>query len=744
MLRTVPRPLAVPAVLVCAWLVGCGKDGPVEPKPATKIEVVAGAGQTGGAGSSLPIKVAVKASDAQGGAVAGTVISAATESQGGGSVSPTSATTGVNGQAEFTWTLGSKIGIQVLTFTATSLPAVTASATGQTGAASTIFPVSDIFQFAVVSHAVSILPAVTVADAFGNPVAGVSVVFDAPVAGSVLGGTTATTDATGLARIGSWTIGPDAISYSVRALIGSGPAAGQSTVFEARGVPATAIAVEGIAQTANAGTAVTAPPGVRAAREDGSPLAGVGVTFAVVSGGGSIQGAGAVTGSDGIARASGWILGATPGSNRVDAQVAGLPAVAFTATGIAGVPSAITASSPTGLTGFFGNYVSVPPSVVVKDAQGRPVAGSTVTFQLLGADGQIVGTSQASDFLGRATLGGWRLGSGTSAAVSATDGAAPPVTFTATAGAPPASTFKIEVRYRSPADGCPTCQVPTAAEQAAFDLAAARWKQIILSGSAPYPVNEPASSCFPAMNETVDGLLIFANLVPIDGVNNILGSAGPCIVRDDHGFQPAVGLMRFDTADLVALGNLGMLNDVILHEMGHVLGFGTMWNFDPRPGELIPIGPDNPINALLTGAGGPDPVFTGPSTRGAFLGAVAVGRTFTGVPVPVENMFGLGTRDSHWRESTVSTELMTGFISNPGVPNPLSAFTAASFRDLGYIVNDAVTDEFTFQASLQAVPQLIMPTFGSGFQLREAAMTDPIIVIDRRGRRVATVSRFFQ
>ena len=277
---------------------------------------------------------------------------------------------------------------------------------------------------------------------------------------------------------------------------------------------------------------------------------------------------------------------------------------------------------------------------------------------------------------------------------------------------------------------------PTPAQTAAFDQAIAKWKGIILSGAAPYPVNEPLTSCFPAINETVNGLVIFANLVPIDGVNGILGRAGPCIVRDDRGFQPVVGIMEFDTADLIALEARGQLNDVILHEMGHVLGFGTMWDFDPGPPF---VSPTNPPNALLFGRGSSDPIFTGLSTRAAFLGAVAVGRTFTGVPVPVENTGGGGTRDSHWREATVVNELMTGFINN-GV-NPLSAFTATSFRDLGYVVNDAVTDPFTFQASLQAAPPPLLPSFGGGFQLIEGTLTDPIIVIDRRGRRVARVAR---
>ena len=41
---------------------------------------------------------------------------------------------------------------------------------------------------------------------------------------------------------------------------------------------------------------------------------------------------------------------------------------------------------------------------------------------------------------------------------------------------------------------------------------------------------------------------------------------------------PVLGLMKFDTADLDVLESGGLLQAVILHEMGHVLGFGTIWS----------------------------------------------------------------------------------------------------------------------------------------------------------------------
>ena len=104
---------------------------------------------------------------------------------------------------------------------------------------------------------------------------------------------------------------------------------------------------------------------------------------------------------------------------------------------------------------------------------------------------------------------------------------------------------------------------------------------------------------------------------------------------------------------------------------------------------------------------------------------------FSGNFVPVENIGGSGTRDSHWRESLVRNELMTGFLNSGD--NPLSIFTIGSLRDMGYVVNDAVADEFALLPLLRAAP-------GAGFEIREAPLADNILVI-RRGRVVRSIPR---
>jgi hypothetical protein len=92
--------------------------------------------------------------------------------------------------------------------------------------------------------------------------------------------------------------------------------------------------------TGPAGTAALERPSVIVRDENGNPLAGATVVFSVTSGDGAVSGASVTTGSDGVATVGTWTLGPTASTNTVDATVAGLPAVTFTAN--AGDPCKVT------------------------------------------------------------------------------------------------------------------------------------------------------------------------------------------------------------------------------------------------------------------------------------------------------------------------------------------------------------------------------------------------------------------
>ena len=236
------------------------------------------------------------------------------------------------------------------------------------------------------------------------------------------------------------------------------------------------------------------------------------------------------------------------------------------------------------------------------------------------------------------------------------------------APAPPPA-YAITVRYLAGV---------TARQEQAVTRAIARWQTVITADLLNIPVNAARAACFPeqpAIQETVDDLLLFVEFVDIDGAGKVLGQAGPCYVRSDNSL-PVVGHLLLDATDLAVMERNGTLDDVVLHEIGHVLGIGTMWQ----------------TANLLTGATTEDPRFTGNNALMSY-------RTSGGMDafVPVENTGGEGTRDGHWRESSFGNELMTGYIS--GSTNPMSAVTIASLRDLGYGTNAGAASTFTLNRS---------------------------------------------
>ncbi len=165
---------------------------------------------------------------------------------------------------------------------------------------------------------------------------------------------------------------------------------------------------------------------------------------------------------------------------------------------------------------------------------------------------------------------------------------------------------------------------------------------------------------------SIEDIIILVNIDSIDGEGNVLGRAGPCAVRNGS-LIPAVGILTLDEADLRAMAARSeeLVTDLIQHEIGHILGFGTLWTHMD----------------LVTGLDGDDPRYVGPNALSEYTGAGGSGS------VPVENEGGEGTVGRHWREATFDQLLMTGFAEPAGVDMPLGRITIASFADMGYEVD---------------------------------------------------------
>jgi hypothetical protein len=304
------------------------------------------------------------------------------------------------------------------------------------------------------------------------------------------------------------------------------------------------------------------------------------------------------------------------------------------------------------------------------------VPGIQVTFNVTSGGGSFTGGTQTTNSNGIATVGSWTLGGAAgpntmTATAAGLNGS--PVTFNATGGTT-ITDFDIVITYLT--------GTPSAAALAAFQAAEQRWERVI-TGDVPdfnfstNPINgglcDPLQP--PRTSGPLDDVEIFVVLDSIDGPFGVLGQAGPCVSRSTNAYT-ILGVMIFDTADVARLQSQGRLNATILHEMAHVLGFGTHW--------------EPPFFNLLNGAGTGNPQFTGANAVNAFTTL----NNGTGTTVPVDNSGVPGTADSHWDEPGFGSELMTGTLS--GTSQPMSATTIRSMQDLAYQVNIGEADPFDF------------------------------------------------
>ena len=244
--------------------------------------------------------------------------------------------------------------------------------------------------------------------------------------------------------------------------------------------------------------------------------------------------------------------------------------------------------------------------------------------------------------------------------------------------APIESAFDIEIEFL---DGQQGMGLSPAVRQA-FTDAQAVWEQVIV-GDLPDVELSRREACFADKGAyaegTIDDLRIFVLVTEIDGPNGVLGAAAPCLARRDIGL-PFAGYMEFDSADLDRFADDGRLAEVVIHEMGHVLGIGSLW---ARFGLLVDQSFANDPR---------DTHFTGSRAVAAFdeLG----GEDYSGAKVPVENVGGEGTANGHWREELLGNELMTSYMTR--LEGVLSTITIGSLEDLGYEVSYATAGAFAW------------------------------------------------
>ena len=229
------------------------------------------------------------------------------------------------------------------------------------------------------------------------------------------------------------------------------------------------------------------------------------------------------------------------------------------------------------------------------------------------------------------------------------------------------------------------------------ESAVERWEQVIACDT---PARTLTSNTRDVLNglypgttapEVVDDLLVYVRIGPPSFFGGNRAYAGVLGWRVPS-YLPIISTitLQLDPDEL----SDQQLIAVILHEFGHTLGFGTMWedhyllqnpSLDENGDPIVPA---------------PDTHFSGANAIAAFNDAG--GSSYTGAKVPVENLTSR-SQDSHWRESVLGNELMTPTTvpdASAGITTyPLSAITIQSLADLGYRVDVTQADAYTLPST---------------------------------------------
>jgi alpha-tubulin suppressor-like RCC1 family protein len=356
------------------------------------------------------------------------------------------ATTNAQGAAAFTnLSVRTTVSAPVtISYTASGLTKIDASSTVTGGIPTAIVLSGPGNLSGVTGSTLSARPTVKVVDADNLGVAGVPVDFTVTGGNGSVSPSATTTAITGLAST-TWTLGNQPGLQSLKAVaradsgtsigfIGGtggtleGSFSGNPVLFNAvalSGIPAKIERVSASDLSVNVGMTVE-PPAVRVTDANGNPVAGVKVAFAVTGGQGQITGPATVlTNTNGVARVQAWkpalglnvvtatavadslapigITGGTGGGVTVDG-IAGNP-VRFQSHGlpVVEVTSGPPASSPI-------DAPTTSPTILVKDSNGNPIPGATVTFAVVRGGGSVTGGTVTTGANGLASPTAWTLG----------------------------------------------------------------------------------------------------------------------------------------------------------------------------------------------------------------------------------------------------------------------------------------------------------------------------------------------
>ena len=365
-----------------AWiiaLVGC--DSVSAPPAPSAVAVIAGNGQTVPAWTVVPVRPAVRVTDASGRGIAEVGVTFAVV--GSGSVSGAEATTDASGRAVVGgWTVGEP-GPNVLRAIVQGLPAATIVADALPRVPAQIEIVAGDRQIGAAGDVLAVNPQVRVLDQIGDAFEGAPIRFDVTEGQGTAIGAEQGSDSKGTAEVGAWRLGlpgPNALTARVFGR------AEMEAVFiadaEAR-VAAAAHVVSGGGQVGEVTAVLQDELVVRVVDSGGAAVGGHEVTFTPEAGtvgwppvSGFSSSFTTTTDVGGFARAR-WRMPTSPGTVWMSATAKGVPQVGFPGTAVGGAAKAMTLVQR-----YDGHGVPcVPfeqqPAVRLTDAYGNPVAAGS-------------------------------------------------------------------------------------------------------------------------------------------------------------------------------------------------------------------------------------------------------------------------------------------------------------------------------------------------------------------------------
>ncbi len=403
---------------------------------ASQLSIVTQPSSSVSSGTSFPQQPVVQVMDAAGNPVDGIVVTAAIASGGGTLGGTVTATSTPSGAAAFTdLAISGSAGSRSLSFSAPNVSAVISSPISVVAGAASQLSITTQPSSSVPSGTLfPQQPVVQVTDAANNPVSGVVVTAAIGTGGGTLGGTvTATSNASGAASF---------IDLSI-----TGTAGDRTLDFSATGIPA--VSSNKISLTASAsqlsiktqpsssaqsGVVFARQPVIQVKDASNNPVAGISVTAAIASGGGTLGGtATAVSNASGVASFTDLSISGVIGNRTLSFSATGAPTVTSSPVNLtAGPASQLAITTQPAASALAGVAFLPQPVIRLRDADGNFVnqSGFAVTAAIdTGSGGGTLGGTLTvnTSSTGTATFTNLKLSQAGTYTLSFSSGALTPV-----------------------------------------------------------------------------------------------------------------------------------------------------------------------------------------------------------------------------------------------------------------------------------------------------------------------------